>query len=188
MPRSRAEVSAEGDEERAVGGGEARGWGERGRVGVTHEEDEVGLVRDLERERLGLVLERVGVGAQAGGIDIADDEAGEIKGDADVVARGAGLVGDDGDVTTGEGVEQGGLADVGWPEGNDERWIDQVIEEASDGGRTDGAEAPGVLAPSRGLGEEAIDRERAGGTCQGGEHVGFEVVVGFGEHDAGSWG
>lgn len=32
-------------------------------MGVTHEEEEVGVVRDLEREGLGLAFEVVGVGA-----------------------------------------------------------------------------------------------------------------------------
>lgn len=102
-----------------------------------------------------------------------------------MVACGAGLVGDDGDVSAGEGVEQGGLADVGRPEGDDEGWIEQVIEVSSDVGRAHGAEPLGVLAPTLRLGKEAIDRERAGGACEGGEHVGFDFVGGLGVDERG---
>jgi hypothetical protein len=82
----------------------------------------------------------------ARGVEIPNHQPAQIERRADMVPRRARLVGDDRDGPAGEGVEQGGLADVGRADRGDERGRDQPVRSTGVGERI----ARRVRAPAAG--------------------------------------
>ena len=92
-------------------------------AGINDEDDEVGGVHSDEGLEGDLIGETVFIeGADASGIDEFAGILGESAGSCDAVASDAGLVKNDGDASSGQAIEEGGLSDVGSSDDGDLEW------------------------------------------------------------------
>lgn len=87
--------------------------------GVGHPEQDGGVADGPERALYAHLLDAVGGGAHAGGVDEAEGESAEGDGVFDDVACGAADVADDGAFFAEQGVEEGGFAHVGLADDGD---------------------------------------------------------------------
>ena len=96
--------------------------------GVGEEDDDVGVLKGGADLPIDLAADgAVGAEVNAAGVDEEEAACAALDGGDDAVARGAGLIGDDGTALAGQAVEKGGLANVGAADngdhGHDARFI-----------------------------------------------------------------